>query len=85
MLLWYHIRTSKHRQIRIHARIYPACPSAAWQPGASECFCRLPATSPLGRADEQPPPLAPRRLLLIMASGPAGPLDHQPGVLAPRR
>ena len=40
---------------------------------------------PLGRADEQPLPLAPRRLLLIMASGPAGPLGHPSGNLSPRR
>ena len=36
-------------------------------------------------AEEQPLPLAPHRLLLIMASGPAGPLDHPSGVLPPRR
>ena len=37
---------------------------------------RLPPSSSLGRAEEQPPPLAPNHLLLIMASGPAGPLVH---------
>ena len=47
--------------------------------------CRLRAASPLGRADEQPLPLALRRLLLFMISGPAGPLVHPPGVLTPRR
>ena len=43
------------------------------------------AESPLGRADEQPLPLAPRRLLLIMASGLAGYLGRPPGVFTPRR
>ena len=46
---------------------------------------RLHATSPIGRADEQPLPLAPRRLLFIMPLSPTGPLDHPPGVLSPRR
>ena len=47
--------------------------------------CRLRAASPLGRAEEQPPPLAPSHLLLIMASGPAGPLVHPLDVPSPRR
>ena len=50
-----------------------------------QLLCCLRAASPLGRAEEQPPPLAPSRLLLIVASGPAGPLVHPLNVLAPRR
>ena len=47
--------------------------------------CRLRAAFPLGRAEKQPPPLAPSHLLLTMASGPAGPLVHPLNVLSPRR
>ena len=47
--------------------------------------CRLRAVSLLGRAKEQPPPLAPSHLLLSMASGPAGPIVHPLDVLPPRR
>ena len=61
-----------------------SAPSPPGNPAPPNVY-RLPAASPLGRADEQPPPLAPRRLLLIMASGSAGPLDHPSGVLFPHR
>ena len=47
--------------------------------------CRLRAPSPLGRAEEQPPPLAPSHLPLIMASGPPGPLVHPLDVQSLRR
>ena len=47
--------------------------------------CCLRATPPLGAAEEQPLPLAPSHLLLIMASGPAGLLVHPLDVLTPRR
>ena len=47
--------------------------------------CRLRAASPLGRADEQPLPLALRRLMFIRALVSAGPLSHPHGVLTPRR
>ena len=47
--------------------------------------CRLRAAFSPGRAEEQPPPLAPSYLLLIMASGPAGPLVHRLEVFSPRR
>ena len=48
--------------------------------------CRLRAAFPIGRANEQPLPLALLCLLLIiMVSGPAGPLVHPQGVLTPRR
>ena len=47
--------------------------------------CWLWVASPLGRAEEQPPPLAPSHLLLRMASGPAGPLVLPLDVLSPLR
>ena len=47
--------------------------------------CHLRAASSLGRADEQPLPLAMHRMLLIMVSGPARLLIHPYGVLTHRR
>ena len=47
--------------------------------------CRLRAEFPLGRAEEQLPPLATSYLLMTMASGPAGALVYPLDVLSPRR
>ena len=45
-------------------------------PPALQGHCRTRAVSPLGHAQEQPLPPAPRSLLLFMASDPAGPLGR---------
>ena len=74
-----HFTGRRFRRDHKPARVYPI---AAWQPGASEHFA---AFRPHLHSDTPAASLAPRRLLLIMASGPAGPLAHQPGVLSPRR
>ena len=65
--------------------IFPRPPLRYMAPRHLRPPCWLWVASPLGRAEEQPPPLAPSHLLLRMASGPAGPLVLPLDVLSPLR
>ena len=79
-------RRARHKEpIPTRSLIRPRPPLSRLVTRRLRLPCRFRATSPLGRANEQPLPLALRRLMLIMVSSPAGSLVHPPGVRTPRR